>query len=116
MGGGVEVERGAPDEGRGEAPGEADEEEAEGPVEDRGGGGGRGVGVGHCWGGLEGRGMGKWDGEWGFVVRGSLEVCCMTKRNPPVFEPMRIGLDMGSDNSIGVTPSMCLYRCILAQK
>ena len=59
---------------------------------------------------------GRWDGEWGFVVRGSLEVWCMTKRNPPVFEPMRYGLDMGSDNSIGVTPLMCLYRCILAQK
>ena len=63
MGGRVEVEGGAPDEGRGEAPGEADEEEAEGPVEDRGG---RGVGVGHCWGGLVGRGMG-----WGVGLHGS---------------------------------------------
>lgn len=47
MGRGVEVEGGAPDEGRREAPGEADEEEAEGPVEDGGGGRGRGGVVGH---------------------------------------------------------------------
>ncbi len=47
---GVEVQRGAPDEGRGEAPGHADEEEAEGVAED-GGGGGCGCLVGgdvHC--------------------------------------------------------------------
>lgn len=34
MGGRVEVEGGAADEGGGHAPGHADEEEAEGPVED----------------------------------------------------------------------------------
>ncbi len=45
-GGGV-GQGGAADEGCGEAPGEADEEEAEGVADE---GGGVGGGGGHCWG------------------------------------------------------------------
>ncbi|KAL8882032.1 MAG: hypothetical protein Q9192_007663, partial [Flavoplaca navasiana] len=49
VGGRVEIECCASDEGRCETPGHADEEEAEGPADDGGGGGGVGGGwVGHC--------------------------------------------------------------------